>query len=337
MEILNVGIIGAGRIGHVHAKSITHQVSSARVAWIADPFLGEEQKAWAKEFGIPNVGKDPQAILDDPSVDAIIICSSTDTHAKFIKEGAAAGKHIFCEKPVDPSPAVIREAIAVVEKAGVKLQIGFNRRFDHNYIAIRKAIVDETIGDLQMVRITSRDPSPPPVSYIKVSGGLFMDMMIHDFDMARFLSGREVVEVYAAGGVLVDKAIGEAGDVDSAIVTLKFENGALGVIENCRQAVYGYDQRAEVLGTKGAAVTENDKASTVQISTEQGVISEKPLLFFLERYMDAYCDEMKAFVKAIINDEEPLVTGVDGLQPVLIAEAALESARTGLPVKVATM
>ncbi len=334
MTKLNIGILGAGKIGYVHAKSIAYHVPGASVKWIVDPFLNSKQQKWAEEFGIENIGKDPQAIFDDPSVDAIAICSSTDSHAEFIKRAASSGKHIFCEKPIDSSPIVIQECIEAVEKAGVKLQVGFNRRFDHNYKAVREAVKNKIIGDVQMVRITSRDPIPPSLEYVKVSGGIFMDMMIHDFDMARFLSGREIVEVYAAGSVLVDKEIGKAGDIDSSIVTLKFDNGALGVIENCRQAVYGYDQRAEVLGTKGSVSSENDKISTVQISTEEGVINDKPLFFFLERYMAAYCEEMKAFVYAVVNDKETLVTGKDGLYPVLIAEAAKKSITTGLSVKI---
>lgn len=332
--MLKIGIIGAGRIGKVHAESITKYVPNAEVKAIADPFMTEETKAWAKSMGIKDVYTDHKNILDDSEIEAVLVCSSTDTHSQMSIEAAEAGKHIFCEKPIDHNLERIYQVLDVVEKAGVKFQVGFNRRFDHNFRAVKEAVNNGKIGDPHIIKITSRDPEAPPVEYVKVSGGIFLDMTIHDFDMVRYLSGSEVEEVYAAGNVLVDPAIGEAGDVDTAIVTLKFANGALGVIDNSRRAAYGYDQRAEVFGSKGSVAVSNDKNSTAVISTADGVGAEKPLYFFLERYMQSFADEIKEFIDAIVNDTEVPVTGIDGLKPVLIGLAAKKSLEEGRPVKI---
>lgn len=332
--MLKVGIIGAGRIGKVHAESITKYVPNAEVKAIADPFMTEETKAWAKSMGIKDVYTDHKKILEDSEIEAVLVCSSTDTHSTMSIEAAEAGKHIFCEKPIDHNLERIYQVLDVVEKAGVKFQVGFNRRFDHNFKAVKEAVRNGKVGDPHIIKITSRDPEAPPVEYVKVSGGIFLDMTIHDFDMVRYLSGSEVEEVYAAGNVLVDPAIGEAGDVDTAIVTLKFANGALGVIDNSRRAAYGYDQRAEVFGSKGSVAVSNDKNSTAVISTADGVGTEKPLYFFLERYMQSFADEIKEFIDAIVNDTEVPVTGVDGLKPVLIGLAAKKSLEEGRPVKI---
>ncbi|VBB05224.1 inositol 2-dehydrogenase [Lucifera butyrica] len=250
-----------------------------------------------------------------------------------IIEAAQAGKHIFCEKPIDFSIDRIQAALDAVEKAGVKLQIGFNRRFDHNFKRVRELIQNGEIGDVQIVNVISRDPAPPPIEYVKVSGGLFLDMTIHDFDMVRYLTGSEVTEVYTNAGVLVDERIGEAGDVDTALISLKFQNGAIGTIDNCRQAVFGYDQRVEVLGSKGGITVTNDIPTNVVLSTDSAVIAGKPKYFFLERYLESYEAEMKEFFRCILNDTEPVVSGIDGLKPVLIGLAAQESCRTGKPVK----
>ena len=221
-----------------------------------------------------------------------------------------------------------------MEKAGVKFQVGFNRRFDHNFKAIKDRVVAGDIGEPHLIRVTSRDPDAPPIEYVKVSGGLFFDMTIHDFDMIRYLSGSEVTEVYAAGGVLVNPEIGKAGDIDTAVITLKLANGAIGVIDNSRKAVYGYDQRAEVFGSKGAVQTKNDTDSTAVYSCEAGVIAEKPKYFFLERYMQSFASEISCFVDSVVNDKPTLVNGNDGLQPVLIALAAKKSLEEGRPVKI---
>ena len=256
-KILNVGLIGAGRIGKVHAATLAYRIPSARVSAVADVNLAAAQQL-AAQFGIPMATDDPAALLGNPEIDAVLICSVTGTHAQYIADAAAAGKHIFCEKPIALDLAQIDRALAAVAKAGVKLQIGFNRRFDANFARVRAAIVSGEIGQPALLHIVSRDPGPPPIDYVRASGGMFLDMTIHDFDMARFLIGSEVEEVYVQAGITVDPAIGEAGDVDTAVIMLKFANGVIGTIDNCRRASYGYDQRVEVLGSKGAIATTNN-------------------------------------------------------------------------------
>ncbi|AYF54409.1 inositol 2-dehydrogenase [Clostridium novyi] len=331
--MLKVGIIGAGRIGKVHTESITKYVPNAEVKAIADPFMNDATAEWAKSMGVKEVYKDYKEILNDPEIEAVLVCSSTNTHSEISIEALRAGKNVFCEKPVDHDLGRIKNVLEEVKKSGKKFQVGFNRRFDHNFKAIKDAVLAGKVGDPHIIRVTSRDPEAPPAEYVKVSGGIFLDMTIHDFDMVRFLSGSEVEEVYANGAVLVDPAIGEAGDIDTAIITLKFANGALGVIDNSRRAAYGYDQRAEVFGSKGAVATANDTLSTAVISTEEGISSEKPLYFFLERYMQSFAEEIRQFINAIVNDTEVPVNANDGLQPVLIGLAAKKSLEEGRPVK----
>jgi myo-inositol 2-dehydrogenase/D-chiro-inositol 1-dehydrogenase len=331
-ERLKIGVIGAGRIGRIHIDNIARFIPQAKFEGLADIMLTAEQEAWARALGARIVSKDPADLLKDPGIKAIVICSSTDTHADFIVAAAQAGKHIFCEKPIDLAADKAQAALDAVKKAGVKLQIGFNRRFDHNFARIREYTRAGEIGDVQLVKITSRDPAPPAIAYVKVSGGIFMDMMIHDFDMARFQAGSEIAEVYAAGAVLVDPEIGKAGDVDTAVVTLRFLNGAMGIIDNSRKAAYGYDQRVEVFGSKGSAQAENDRPNTVMLLTEKNVTSEKPLYFFLERYKQAFVDEMAAFADAILNDKPVAVTGEDGLANMRAALAAFKSLKENRPV-----
>lgn len=333
--MLKVGIIGAGRIGKVHGESISKYVKNAKVKAIADVFLNEATINWAREIGIQGVYKDYKKILEDPEIDAILICSSTDTHSKISIEAISAGKHVFCEKPIDHDLARIKEVIDELNKSNVKYQVGFNRRYDHNFKAIRNAVVEGKIGEPHVLKITSRDPEPPSIDYVKVSGGIFLDMTIHDFDMARYLLGSDVVEVYAAGNVLVDNAIGEAGDIDTAIITLKMANGAMAVIDNSRQSSYGYDQRAEVFGSLGQVSVGNDSISKAVISTKDGVTAEKkPLFFFLERYMQAYADEITEFIDAIVNNRDISVSADDGLKAVLIGEAATKSLKENRPVRI---
>jgi myo-inositol 2-dehydrogenase/D-chiro-inositol 1-dehydrogenase len=241
---------------------------------------------------------------------------------------------LFCEKPIDLSVPKVKAALEAVKKAGKKLQIGFNRRFDHNFRRIRELTLAGEVGDVHIVKIRSRDPAPPPPAYVAVAGGIFMDMMIHDYDMARLQAGSEITEVYAAGAVLLDPEIGKAGDVDTALVTLKFANGAIGVIDNSRKAAYGYDQRVEVFGSKGAAMAENDQPSTVRLFNGTGVSAEKPLYFFLERYKGAFIDEMVSFTDAILNNQPVAVTGEDGLADMYAALAATKSVKEGRPVKI---
>ena len=331
--MLRLGIIGAGRIGKVHCESIGRYVKDAVVACIADPFMNAETEKTVKALGAKKVTKDYREMLADKSIDAVLICSSTDTHAKISIEAIEAGKHVFCEKPVDHDVDKILEVKAALAKSNVKYQVGFNRRFDHNFEAVRDAIASGKIGHLDVLKICSRDPGAPPVEYIKVSGGIFLDMTIHDFDMVRFLSGDEVESVYAVGGVTVDKAIGEAGDIDTAIITMKLKGGTLAVIDNCRRATYGYDQRAEAFGALGQVAIANDCKSSAVISDANGVTAEKPLYFFLERYMQAYVKEITEFVDCIVNDK-PVSVGIeDGLQAVAIGIAAKKSLETGMPVK----
>jgi len=334
MKPVTFGIIGAGRIGKLHADNLLSRVDGARLKAITDPFLDED---WAASRNIPLTGKDHRILLDDPEIDAILIGSPSAEHAPQMIECAEAGKHIFCEKPIALDPEIIRNALAEVDKSGVKLQVGFNRRFDPNFAAVQQQVASGALGAPHIIRITSRDPAPPPAEYVAGSGGMFLDMTIHDFDMARFLSGSEVSEVHAYGTVLVDPEIGKAGDIDTAVISMKFANGALGIIENSRKAVYGYDQRVEVFGAKGTAMADNNTPTSMIVLNESGTIRDKPLYFFLERYKTAFVSEMQAFVDAIREDKPTLVSGKDGLVPVLIAMAAKESLKTGKPVQVVSV
>lgn len=329
---IKVGIIGVGRIGKVHTLSILNYMPEVEIKAISDINF-EGAKEWANQNGILHAYQDYKEILNDPEIDAVLICSSTDTHSTISVEAAKAGKHIFCEKPVDLTIAKVEAVIDAAREANVKLQIGFNRRFDHNFKKVRDLIKDGTLGEIQILKITSRDPEPPSAEYAAASGGMFMDMTIHDFDMARFMMGSEPTEVYVAAACLVDPAIGEAGDVDTAVITIRFENGGICVIDNSRKAVYGYDQRVEAFGSKGKAEIENDAPSTAKWSTKDGVYKEKPKYFFLERYMDSFAEEMKQFIAAIINDTETPVVGFDGLQPIKMGLAAKKSVAEGRPVK----
>ena len=331
MKKLNVGIIGAGRIGQVHAKSITYHIPQAKIVAISDIYYEGAEKV-AESLGIPNAYEDYHEILNNPEIDAVLICSSTDTHADIAVEAAEAGKHIFCEKPVDLTVAKIKKVIAAVEKAGAKLQRGLNRRYDHNFAEIKRLANDGKLGKLQTIKITSRDPEPPSIDYVKVSGGIFLDMTVHDFDMARFIGG-EVEEVYANAAVTVDEAIGEAGDVDTALIALKFKNGAIGVIDNCRKACYGYDHRIEVFGTGGQASAANDTPTNVSYINENGNMTDKPLYFFLERYMQSFTDEMTEFINAVQNDESTKTTVNDGLEALRLGLAAKLSVKEHRPVK----
>ena len=330
--MISLGIIGAGRIGKVHAQSIMNHITSVRLKTIADPFMNEETEASLRVLGVSDCTKDYKKILNDPEIDAVLICSSTNTHADISLEAIAAGKHVFCEKPVSQDIAKIRQVMEKLKGTKLKYQVGFNRRFDHNFEAVRAAVANGDVGNVHIVRITSRDPAPPPPEYAAVSGGMFLDMTIHDFDLVRYLTASDVVEVFANGAVLVDPLIGEAGDIDTAIISLKMANGALAVIDNSRKAVYGYDQRAEVFGSKGQASVSNDTNSSLILSSETGIHAEKPLYFFLERYMASFTKEVRMFVQAIEQDSPVPVDINDGLQPVLIAAAALRSLKEHRPV-----
>jgi myo-inositol 2-dehydrogenase/D-chiro-inositol 1-dehydrogenase len=331
-RIINLGVIGAGRIGRVHAQNLAYRFPEAHLSAISDVIIEAAQKL-ASDLQVAAVHQDYRRILDDPSIEAIVICSSTDSHAQIIEEAAQVGKQIFCEKPIALDLAKIDRALAAVDKAGVKLQIGFNRRFDPNFRAVRDAVAAGEIGTPHLLRISSRDPQPPPIAYIKVSGGIFLDMTIHDFDMARYLIGSEVEQVYAAGGAMVDPEIGKAGDIDTTLITLRFANGALGAIDNSRQAVYGYDQRAEVFGSKGMVATTNNLPHTAVLSNATGVHGALPLFFFVERYTEAYVAEMQAFLNCILHDTPSPVSGLDGRIPVLTGYAAIKSYQENRPVR----
>lgn len=332
--MVTVGIIGAGRIGKVHTESICNIVKNATIKTIADPFMNEETDRWAKSMGVTNTTKDYKEILNDPEIDAVLICSSTNTHSPISVEAIHAGKHVFCEKPIDHDIEKIKEVIDALKGSKVKYQVGFNRRFDHNFEAVHNAVMAGKIGDPHIIKVTSRDPEPPSAEYAAVSGGMFLDMTIHDFDMVRFLAGCDAEEIYVQSAVLVDPAIGEAGDVDTAVITLRMENGAIAVIDNSRKSAYGYDQRAEVFGSEGMVVTANDTGSSAMLSTAVGVTGEKPLYFFLERYMQSFAKEINSFIQAIEEDTDTPLGVLDGLKPVIMGIAAKKSVKEGRPVKI---
>jgi myo-inositol 2-dehydrogenase/D-chiro-inositol 1-dehydrogenase len=330
---VRVGVIGAGRIGRIHAENLALRISGATAAAIADVNLKAAEEL-AEALRVPVAVADYQAVLQDPTIDAVAICSSTDTHARLISDAALAGKQIFCEKPIDFELARIDQALDAVRRAGVTLQIGFNRRFDPNFRRVRELVAAGKIGEPHLLRITSRDPQPPPIAYVKVSGGIFLDMTIHDFDMARYLIGSEVEEIYAAGSVLVDPRIGEEGDLDTAIITLRFKNGVLAAIDNSRQAVYGYDQRVEVFGSGGMAAASNCTPDNVVYSHGDAVQSAKPLYFFLERYAESFLAEMRAFIESVQGESAPPVGGADGRMATLMGLAARRSYLEKRPVAV---
>jgi myo-inositol 2-dehydrogenase/D-chiro-inositol 1-dehydrogenase len=333
MKKLKLGIIGAGRIGNVHARSITYHVPEADLIAIADIAKEKAQKL-ALDLGIPNVYSDYKKILENSDIDAVLICTPTDIHADLCIEAAKAGKHIFCEKPIDVSVDKILKVIETVKKYNVKMQVGFNRRFDHNHNRLHKVIKEGKLGDILTINITSRDPALPPINFLKSSGGMFLDMSIHDFDMAGFLAGSIVEEVYVKAAVRVDESVGSIGDVDTAVCLLKLKNGVLATINNCRATAFGYDQRIEVFGSKGMATADNDTETNVTLYCDNGVVRDKPLYFFLERYMQSFAEEMKQFVDAVINGKQIPVTCKDALYPVLIALAARKSVDENRPVKI---
>lgn len=331
MKKINIGIAGLGRIGKIHLKNLSRNFHEVNVLGVMDVL--EESENIAREFNVPHFVNTFDELLAIEGLNAVAICSPTNTHAAYVEKAARAGMNIFCEKPLDLSLARLLEVLKVVGETGVRLMLGFNRRFDPEFKRIRELVTAGAVGDPQIVKITSRDPGPPPVSYIKVSGGLFLDMTIHDFDMARYISGKKVKEVFAKGAVLVDKAIGEAGDIDTALITLVFEDDTLAVIDNSRKAVYGYDQRLEVFGNKGMARADNNFPNTHELYTEKGVSGDLPLYFFLERYDVSYNQEMKEFVDALTSGKEMPCGGVDGLMSLAIGLAARKSIETNRPVK----
>jgi myo-inositol 2-dehydrogenase/D-chiro-inositol 1-dehydrogenase len=325
-------MIGAGRIGRVHAETLAFRLPEAEIVAITD-VNDEAARALAARCNIPKVATSAAEIFADPQIEAVLICTSTDTHAGLIVQAAKAGKHIFCEKPVSLSLDKIDSSLAAVEAAGVKLQVGFNRRFDSNFIRVRQAVASGEIGTPNLMHIISRDPAPPPLTYLKPSGGIFLDMMIHDFDMARYLMNDEVEEVYAAAGVFVDPGFRKEDDFDTALVVLHFRNGAIGTIDNSRKATFGYDQRVEILGSKGKIASENRYPNQVVVSGEKSVYTDLPLNFFMQRYTESFALELELFTRAVLENTPTAVTGADSRVPVVMALAARKSLDEHRPVR----
>jgi myo-inositol 2-dehydrogenase/D-chiro-inositol 1-dehydrogenase len=326
MKTIGIGVLGYGRIGRIHADNVRAS-SLANLVAVADPQFGKsvappDDVTWSS---------DVESIIANANVDAVMICTPTPSHAPLLEAAAAAGKHVFCEKPLDLDIAVASRAVEAAERANIRLQVGFNRRFDPSFRRVRNAVREGEIGALCMLRVISRDPAPPPIEYVRESGGLFLDMMIHDFDMVRFVSGSEIEEVHALGTVRVDPRIGEAGDIDTAVVSLRLASGAVATIENSRRAAYGYDQRLEAFGVDGAIEAGNRTASTTWLKNLAGVRSENPLHFFTQRYEDAYRLELAAFLDAIRDGDEPECSGRDALAPLAVAAAAQRSLASGRP------
>ncbi len=325
---VGIGVIGVGRIGRMHAELLARQVPGASLAAVHDADPAAAQAVGVQAYGAV------EELLADPGVDAVAICSSTETHADLIVAAAAAGKAIFCEKPISLELPEVDRALRAVDEAGVPFQIGFNRRFDPGHAAVAEAVARGEVGDPHLVRISSRDPAPPPLEYVRGSGGIFLDMTIHDFDMARFVTGSEVVEVFARGAVRIDPRFADEGDVDTALVTLVHESGCLTAIDNSRQAVYGYDQRVEVFGSRGVASSENPPANAAVVRTAEGGRVAALPYFFLERYIPSYLREWAAFVAAVRDGTPPVVSGADARAPLVIGLAAWRSLREGRPVEV---
>lgn len=325
MKKVHVGIIGLGRIGKIHFENLKRNIPEANIVAVSDPVVRYEDN------GIASCS--PEELIAMKGIDAVIICSPTDTHAAFIEQAAREGKHIFCEKPHDLSLTRVMETLAVVAKSNVKLMLGFNRRFDPNFLKIRNLVKGGRVGDPHVLKITSRDPAPPPLGYLKSSGGMFLDMSIHDFDMARYIMGKEVAEVFSSAAVLTDPVIQEAGDIDTAITTLRFEDGSMAVIDNSRKAVYGYDQRLEIFGSKGMAKVDNNMPDNHELYDAQGTHGSLPLNFFMERYTQSYLHEMKMFIEALHQDAAVPVDGYDGLKAMGIALAASLSVKENRPVR----
>ncbi len=316
----------------MHAELLAHQVQGAALGMVydADP---EAAEAVGRSLGVPVAGSVYEVLASD-AVDAVAICTSTHTHVELLLAAATSGKAIFCEKPISLDLTEVDQALAAIAAGGARLQIGFNRRFDPAHRAVRDAVADGTLGALHLVRISSRDPAPPPMAYIEVSGGIFLDMTCHDIDMARFVTGSEIVEVYATGAVRIDPAIGEAGDLDTAVLTMRHEDGCLTVIDNSRQAVYGYDQRVEAFGSQGMAVSHNPPAYTATVLTAHGSSGSKLPHFFVERYLPSYILQWEAFCNYARSGGPSPVAATDGRAPLAVGLAAWRSAREGRPVEV---
>lgn len=333
MKKLSLVLIGMGRIGKIHLNNILRHFPQVQISGVADRDYNPEQ--FAREYGSIPFSRDAKELVAKSEVDAVLICTPTSTHADMIRLALEHGKHIFCEKPVDLSLETTKQLVDQVQGSGIKMMLGFNRRFDPDFLHAQRQIKEGRIGGVQIVKITSRDPGLPPIEYIKHSGGLFMDMVIHDFDMARYIMQKEVKEVYARGRVLVDPKVGEAGDIDTALTTLIFEDDSYAVIDNSREAIYGYDQRLEIFGNKGMLQVENNLHNRNIVYDKQGIHQSLPLDFFMDRYAASYLNEMKFFIEALQNDQPIPVSGKDGLEAVVIATAAKWSVEKKRPVSIA--
>ncbi|MHA2182727.1 MAG: inositol 2-dehydrogenase [Promethearchaeota archaeon] len=329
-----VGVIGAGRIGKIHIENILSNIPGLKLKTVADINIDDQMNEWANKVGVPLLIQDADDIFSDSEIDVVIIASSTDTHVKFIQKAAHMKKDVFCEKPIDTNLNNIKETLKIVKNEGIKLMIGFNRRFDKNFKRVREIVTSGQIGIPQIIKVTARDPALPSMEYIKSSGGMFFDMTIHDWDMVRFQSGSEVEEVYATGAVLVDPEVGKIGDIDTAAIILKLKNSSIGIIDNSRQAVYGYDQRVEVFGSKGCAVAGNEPSNTIRLFTAEKTKEDNIPYFFLERYMESYALELQSFFECLRNNNEPSPNGEDGLINAIIATAVQRSFEENRPVKI---
>ncbi len=331
MKNIKVGIIGIGRIGKIHLENLSTRIDGVEVVAVVNP--SKKGQDYASNFGVKKVSDDINVILDDSEIDAVLICSPSDTHSDYAIQLAEAGKAIFCEKPIDMSLEKAKRVVEAVLKNNVPMMVAFNRRFDPDFAKIKSDVVNGKIGNIQSLHIISRDPAPPPIDYIKQSGGLFKDMTIHDLDMARFIMGCEVIEVFATGSCMVDPAIGQVGDIDTATLLLRFDNGATAVIENSRKSVYGYDQRLEVFGSKGMLQIKNPLMTNVTGSDAQGSHSDVNLNFFIDRYEASYLNEMQSFIEALINKKQMPVDGEDGIKSIALADAAYASLQENRPIK----
>jgi myo-inositol 2-dehydrogenase/D-chiro-inositol 1-dehydrogenase len=325
-----MAVLGMGRQGQIHSRNIAYRIPEAELVCVSDISMDR-----ARQVGIEGVElyDDYTAILAREDIDAIVIATSTDTHEQVIRETAEAGKDMFCEKPIATTLEAIDELLGIVDAAGVRFQVGFNRRFDPTFMRVREHVENGNVGTPYIVNITSRDPEPPSLEYLKVCGGIFFDTTVHDFDMARFVTGDEIVEVYATGNVLVDERIGELGDLDTTMVALKFRSGAVGSINNSRRTGYSYDQRVEVFGSVGCAIAQNETPNRVELTDPHGTHRDVPLYFNIERYPEAFFGEVNAFVQAIVNGKPVPVTGKDGRTAVALSMAAKKSWQENRPVK----
>ena len=331
MNKIRTLIIGLGRIGKIHLGNL-QAIDEVEIIGICDPT--DEAKVFSNKAGLTFYQKDFTDIASEIQADAIVICSPTDTHANYVSIAAKKGIDVFCEKPLDLSLKKVKEVLKTVSESKIRLMLGFNRRFDSEFQSVKEKIVNGHIGDIHTIKITSRDPSPPPINYIKNSGGMFLDMTIHDFDMIRYLTNKEIVEVYAKGDALVNPEIAKAGDIDTAIINLTFEDGSMAIIDNCRKAVYGYDQRVEVFGSKGMVQSKNKFDKYTLTYSENEVTSALPQHFFLERYADAYKKEINHFIDCIRHKKTPDVSGFDGLMSLVLGLCAKESLNCNKPVLV---